>query len=230
MKEYESATIPFQNITNGASKQGLLNRLELFLEAYLPDFPSSLSIGNISIANEEDISESLYKYLQRKRKFNKEDIEYPFEFQPEVSQRNRRVKGRKRRIDIGVRINTLDINMDLVYCIEAKRLPTDKSGGDREKEYVLGNYGGINRFKKNNHGLNDEGAELHKNSIVGYVQKLNFDHWHVEINKWISTSTDWGPDELLNMIYCGKSAKLESTHLRDSGEKVDLIHFWLNMQ
>ncbi len=219
------ANIPFQNIKEGASSIGQVQKLMVFLEKYLPEFPKGRSLRKSS---EEDISQDLYKYLQRKQSYNDEKIEYPFQFQPETIQRQKSIKGHKRRADIGVRINTRDIDMELIYCIEAKKLPTAKSGNDREKEYVLGNYGGINRFKQNLHGLNDSGDLLSENGVIGYVQADDFTHWHTQINSWINA--EWGDNELLKKVYFNTIGKLESNHSRLSGGQVKLTHYWIIME
>lgn len=231
MNEHYSDEIPFKNILEGTSTLGYIHKTINFLEKYLPEFPQYFKSKGVLKASEEDISEYLYSFLQRKRRYNQENIEYPFEFQTEASQRQRAAgkKGHKRRIDIGVRINTFDIDMELIYCLEAKRLPTDRIGSDREKEYVTGNYGGINRFKKSQHGVNSQGEPIRRNGIVGYIQSLNAAHWHKQINSWISNDTDWGSEELLNIKNIGSFSKLESSHKRSGGGEVNLSHYWLMM-
>lgn len=91
-----------------------------------------------------------------------------------------------------------------IFTIEAKRLPTTgtdkKTKKSREKEYVEGNLGGIERYKRGHHG-----ARLSQNAIVGYIQKENCSHWHTKINEWItdliSNNTDdsihWDFQDLL---------------------------------
>lgn len=218
-----SKHIPYQNIPYGTSSQGQVVKLIHFLEKYLADFSP---IKSTKTNNEEEVSQMLYKYLQRKQKFNDENYEYPFQFQTETIQKEKGAGGRARKADIGVRVNTFDVDMDLIYCIEAKRLPTIGKG--REKEYVIGNSGGINRFKINAHGMTDEGDVIPQNGMVAYVEKLGFPHWFLEINKWINDDTDWGTGELLSKIYFNsKFAKLESVHIRKGGTSVKLTHFWI---
>ena len=117
--------------------------------------------------------------------------------------------------------------MELIYCIEAKRLPTGKR--DREKEYVMGDGGGIQRFKKNLHGMNRTGNLLERNGMVGYVQENDFDHWHTQINQWITDEPTWSNTEMLQKVSFGTIAKLESTHERISKDNLKLTHFWINL-
>jgi hypothetical protein len=67
------------------------------------------------------------------------------------------------------------------FVIEAKRLPTDFSGKSREKEYVKGEGGGIERYKRGLHG-----RYLVESAIIGYIQdEQNCTHWQQKINNWI---------------------------------------------
>lgn len=80
------------------------------------------------------------------------------------------------------------------FELEAKLLPTGS------KDYVKGNQGGIERFKRGHHGKG-----LSQSAMIGYVQKETCSHWHREINKWIndliSNNADisiyWDSDDLL---------------------------------
>ena len=192
-----------------------------FLEEHYATFPKAYAVSIDE--SEEDISEKLYLHLQRQSRLT----EAPFEFQPEARQKLPTVKGHKKRADLGVNLNTFDINMELIYCIEAKRLPTGKK--EREKEYVMGDGGGIHRFKKNLHGMNRTGNLLERNGMVGYVQQNDFDHWHKKINEWITDEPTWSNTEILQKVSFGTIARLESSHERISKDNLKLTHFWINL-
>lgn len=217
------ATIPYNNISRGASTNGYVDKLINFLEEHYASFPKAYTVSINE--SEEDISEKLYLHLQRQSRLT----EAPFDFQPEARQKLPNAKGYTRRADLGVNLNTFDINMELIYCIEAKRLPTDKFLGAREKEYVIGNYGGIQRFKENLHGMNRTGNLLERNGMVGYVQQNDFAHWYQKINKWITDEPTWSNTETLQKVSFGTIAKLESTHTRISNDNLKLTHFWINL-
>ena len=74
--------------------------------------------------------------------------------------------------------NSLD---EYFFVIEAKRLPTDFKDRSRKREYVSGDAGGIQRYKKGFHG-----AGLSHSALIGYIQKEHCDYWHQEINNWIA--------------------------------------------
>ena len=215
------ATIPYNNIGSGSSTNGYVDKLINFLEEHYASFPKAY---NVSInESEEDISDKLYRHLQRQSNLN----DAPFQFQPETPQKLPTAKGHKKRADFGVNLNTFDINMELIYCIEAKRLPTGKR--EREKEYVMGDGGGIQRFKKNLHGMNRKGDLLERNGMIGYVQENDFEHWHTQINQWITDEPTWSNTEMLQKVSFGTIAKLESTHERISKDNLKLTHFWINL-
>ena len=218
--------IPFRNISKGTSINGYVDALISFLENYLPSFPTERKV--FMDMNENDITELLYKHLTRKAKFNAEGKEYPFVFQPEKSQKKKEEKGHPKRVDIAGRINTLDIDMEVIYCLEAKKLPTDKVGGKREKEYVLGNGGAIERFKNEAHGLDDAGNLLSRNGIVAYVTANDFNTWQSKINAWMN-ELKWHKSELPKLEYATAIGKLKSKHFRVSGEPFELNHFWVGV-
>ncbi|MCB0631321.1 MAG: hypothetical protein KDD15_16360 [Lewinella sp.] len=218
--------IPFRNIVGSASTHGYVDRLVIFLEKYLPSFPIERNVD--ARMNENDLTEQLYIHLTRKAKFNAEVIEYPFIFQPEKSQKRKQQKGHSKRVDIAGRLNTLDVNMDVIYCLEAKKLPTDKKRGKREKEYVSGNGGAIERFKAEAHGMDDAGNLLQRNGIVAYVTDENCTAWHQRINTWIS-ELGWDKSERLELECEVPIGKLNSRHHRVSGQLFELDHFWVGI-
>lgn len=214
--------IPFQNVPEGASSIGYVEKLILFLEKYLPGFTKERNVSGSQ--SENDLTELLFRHLTRKARFNSENIEYHYIFQTEKSQKQKKQKGHPRRMDMAARLNTVDINMEVIYCIEAKKLPTPGSG--REKEYVLGKGGAIERFKNEEHGLDDEGSLIRNNGIVAYITKHDFDHWHHQINQWISDA-GWQDSEKLVINYFSAICKLSSMHQRISGDALYLTHFWI---
>jgi hypothetical protein len=221
-----STPIPFQNIAKGASTIHYVDRLLFFLEKYLPDFPTHRIL--LATESENALTEALWQYLNYKRRFNPENTEYPFIFQTEASQKKPEQKGHAKRIDIGVHLYTENANMEIIYCMEAKKLPTDKENGNRAKEYVAGKGGAIERFKNEAHGLDGEGALLARNGIIAYVTEHDFQHWFVLINDWITEAT-WLPTEQLQMNYFNDIGKLTSLHPRSSGANLELTHFWVKL-
>lgn len=217
--------IPFQNVPEGSSSSGYVDNLILFLEKYLPDFTRERPVTKSQ--SENDMTEQLYLHLTRKTKFNVENVEYNYVFQPEKSQKKPDQKGHAKRMDIAARLNTIDVDLEVIYCLEAKKLPTPGSG--RETEYVFGDGGGIERFRKEDHGLDGRGDLLESNGIIAYITEQSFSHWLNQTNQWVSDA-GWGDFEKLTMIYFSDIGKLTSRHQRISGSLLNLTHFWIQIK
>lgn len=217
--------IPFQNVPEGTSSSGYVDKLILFLEKYLPDFTRERPVA--ASQSENDLTEQLFLHLTRKTKFNVENIEYNYVFQPEKSQKKPNQKGHSKRMDIAARLNTVDVNLEVIYCLEAKKLPTLGTG--REKEYVFGEGGAIERFKNEVHGLDDMGNLLKSNGIIAYITEHPLTHWFNQTNQWVSDA-GWIESEKLTMNYFNDIGKLTSIHQRISGALLDLTHFWIQIK
>ena len=118
------------------------------------------------------------------------------------------------------------------FVMEAKRLPTRSKA--TEKEYIEGNLGGIERFKRGQHGTG-----LAKSAMVAYIQKETCAHWLTKINGWIqdlidaATSPDilWQTNDLLTFQnQFDTTFKYQSKNTRIYNGKTDdiqLSHYWL---
>lgn len=189
-----------------------------FLDAHLPNFPKlfkkKTSIKKIEA--EDDISQELWEYLQSLA-HSKEM--FMFQFQ-------RKYYKTMRSSDLGVLV-VAPYNpkpSKAFFVIEAKRLPT---GSGREKEYVEGNYGGIQRYKKGHHG-----GEITQSAVVGYVQDKDCNHWFKEINKWINdliktnkeTDISWEKSDLMKETSnFGKTRRYNSKNKRIVDSNTDFI-------
>lgn len=210
----------YKNIKQGTSStENSVERLVSFFEKYLPDLTTEHTLnGGMS---EEDLSEELYEHLTYKAM----NTIQPFAFKSEKKQKKKEQKGHSRRADFGV-YYVQDNSMAIIYTLEAKKLPTGI--GNREKEYVFGNHGGIERFKNEFHGIDKEGNLLHRNGIIAYVHTEDFPQWHNRINAWIEESF-WNKSELLVKEYFNPIGKFKSTHPRLSATLVHLDHFWIKI-
>ncbi len=174
------------------------------------------------LESEPDISNSLDSFL------NFELPESPFEFH---FKNEYKVTEKNEKTDIGV--ISKKYNKHLVLCfIEAKRLPTDKIDGAREKEYVLN---GIERFKTTKHGY-----KLPFSIMVGFIQQHNANHWHSKVNEWIdeqmkkssNEKITWNNDDRLvwdTSFTSNKITKYNSTHTRIELDKIKLVHYWIDL-
>lgn len=195
--------------------------IKAFLQNHLPDFPGFLKkeITSENI-NEDLITSKLEIYLQRQARATDEIFMFQFQH-PE--------KGSKRTTDMSVIYASPFASTESIFAIEAKRLPTPGSG--RQKEYVEGNLGAMERFKRNHHG-----KHLQQSAILGYIEKNDFKFWHKEVCGWINnliaTNTDstilWNKNDLLNNRASSSGLSLyESVNARTGSTDIQLSHYWI---
>lgn len=191
-----------------------------FLEKHLVDFSAFLKKEITSTLNEDGITSILDIYLQRQARATDEIFMFQFQY-PEVSSR--------RTTDMSVIYAAPYASTKSIFAIEAKRLPTPGSG--RQREYVQGNLGAMERFKRNQHG-----KHLHYSAILGYVEKEDFDFWHKQICEWINnlikSNTDstisWNSNDLLSFINgVTNMSHYHSINSRNGSADIQLSHYWL---
>ncbi len=119
-----------------------------------------------------------------------------------------------------------------IFVFEAKRLDSTLPKA-REKEYIIGTKGGIERFKRDKHG-----KDLDYAGMIGYVQTDDFDTWKDKINSWIGeeirsqSSSDliWiTNDKLVEENQNAKIAQYSSIHNRLSKIDITLTHLWVKL-
>lgn len=199
------------SITKGKSIDSIMN----FLEAKLPFFTKNIQTG---LKHEDDISQDCCIFLNREAR----ETFFMFHFQYKYI-------GQKRSSDMSAISAEKFESKDPLIVIEAKRLPTP--GSKREREYVQGNLGGIERFKRGFHG-----SGLQKSVVLGYVQMETFSHWHNRVCSWINdlinsnpdTSINWNSLDLLKFNTSIKGInKYSSSHSRVGEQSIELIHYWI---
>lgn len=224
---------------NNIDTNTYVNEVILFIEQKLNLFPDYLKNSSIiqnlpnTIEGENKITENLCVFFNTLEKkytytFEKQD-NYEFQFS------NQSTGEGHRTYDTGVILANTKGNLGKIVVIEAKRLPT--LGSKREKEYVEGNLGGIERFKKEVHS-----QEISNNLaiMIGYIQKNNANHWFTKVNEWIneqlqqSTNPDisWLEEDKLKIdpnFICEneKITKYLSIHSRITLDKINLHHYWM---
>ena len=133
--------------------------------------------------------------------------------------------------DIGVYVNTRTSKAVPIIEFESKRF-CDSSNN---KEYVQGERGGIERFKRGHHS-----AHLNVCGMFAFVQKPEIDDWISKVNSWITelakanedTSIDWtGEHEpLVKVDRFPKVEKLSSQHIRkQAGDIIFLWHYFIDL-
>jgi len=201
------------SIAKGSTISSILH----FLEAKLPTFVERF---DGSLINEDEITQECCIYLNREAR-NKN---FMFHFQYKYN-------GSRRSSDMSIISAETYANTKPLFVIEAKRLPTP--GSRRSKEYVRGNLGGIERFKRELHGAN-----LTCGALLGFIQKETAAFWHVMVTEWITdliaTNTDntikWEDTDQLTPYAMKKFVtKYVSNSQRASGTMITLYHYWLDL-
>lgn len=216
MPENQKPITQFQFSPDDNPFIGLLD----FLNCHLPDFPEVFKeiTENEEIESEDYISQKLCSFLQN---LTYKNGFFMFQFQWKY------IKTRRSSDIAVISRNPFKPTNNPFFTIEAKRLPTPGTG--REKEYVEGNLGGIERYKRGHHGKG-----LPQSAIVGYVQKETCSHWHSKINEWINDLIQankeidiiWNEDDLLRHLSdLGKVQKYVSENRRLTPSNP--VHNWL---
>ncbi len=221
MSEVKNSTNQFQIDTEDSPIGAVIE----FLDENLIDFASDF----IKRPSESDkigenlISQQLEIFLQRR-----------------ISDKLFRIKGQweysddsKRKPDFGFWLfedqNPFGLT-NAFFELEAKLLPSGS------KDYVKGNQGGIERFKRGHHGKG-----LSQSAMIGYVQEETCSHWHTKINKLIddliSNNSDisihWDSEDLLTEINDFSTTKKyvsQNTRIVDSNrDKIILYHYLMEL-
>ena len=197
------------------SKAQLYIKLFAFVSGNISGFPAYMKDHKFEAVGENRITSYLCVYFEDKIGF------LPFRFQNQAPAHDNRTH------DIGV----FQLKFDgRTFCaIEAKLL----SVSSHSNQYVEGNTGGIERFKRNVHG-----TDLDYSIMVGYIQKENESHWFGRVNNKIDTlanathdgQIEWSTKDKLKKI--GQDLmhyEYESKHTRKGITPIILYHFWVHV-
>jgi len=189
--------------------EGIIISIILFLKKHLPSF-----LVNFNTINPERIEDGYNNQLSMF--LNAKLTLEIFQFQHQYERDN------KKKPDIGVPITSKILQGDYnsIFDIECKRL---NSALVHKKQYVCGATGGIERFKRNEHGTN-----LISSAIIGYLEDNSVDYWIEKINSWIKNEmindeSFWCNEEYLKEVeqnYC------ISTHHRITNNSIKLHHLF----
>jgi hypothetical protein len=206
-------------------KQRIYDSLTDFLEGNLSGFPSYLKSVDETLTKENDVTQQLFIFLDDKIRSDAKNF-IPFKLINQFAYAKSFYSS-----DIGVIVQHFS-RRDPFFVIEAKRLPIKEK--KREREYVEGKYGGIERFKREIHGQG-----LPTSAIIGYVQEENPNFWFKKISEWITDLIKGNSDNTIvwnkkdNLIF-DKNIKgihqYTSYNIRSSGTEIKLIHYWIDLQ
>lgn len=217
------------NINNLASNYGCLtiqkNHEVLTILSFIDDNIGGFKcyyINQGSPIKENRISDLIVQYFQCcKIKYNDGFVGFDFRKNPTQLDSSKET-------DIGVFPLSLSINPILpIFEFEAKRLSNSKDHKPNNKEYVTGDRGGMERFKRSEHS-----PHLTEWGMFGYIQSDNANYWITKINNWIrdiaqlESDLDWSsPNEALSTVSNSPEfTKLESDNSRTQSK--DPIHLW----
>lgn len=195
-----------------------------FIDQCIDGFP--LYYKNIGDSKKENrISDFLVNYME----WNKDRIG---DFMPFRFSKNPTQPDSSRETDIGVYPRTKRLEKPVTIIeFEAKRF----SETSNYQEYVCGDRGGIERFKRGLHG-----KHLNTCGMFGYVQKETPICWINKVNKLIETlgkentdtTIDWTDNEerLKKMnIFFNNAIKCISSNDRKEYEDICLHHYFIDL-
>ena len=195
------------------------DKIWTFIDVNIISFPSYFQ--SITDSEKEDrITDFIIHFFQG-RKNIESDGYAPYDFRPQPTQ-----KKSNRKPDIGVYLRA-GIPVTVIE-IEAKIL---SSKSTHNKEYVCGETGGIERFKRGLHS-----SHLTECGMFGYIQTNDADHWITKINNWIAELSDknaeWTKDEILqksDSFSDSNVSKYHSRHHRLSLSEIVLYHYFIDL-
>lgn len=184
-----------------------------FLGIWFPVFREEYINAAFSL-KEDEISRELHSFLQSKA------TELLFRF------------NEKKGVDFQILIKPFVLWAKPIFVIEAKRLPPTNP-----RDYVQGDTGGIERFKRERAGFV---LERNHCAMVAYVQRNTFEYWFEQINQWLtelisinqnSDECHWEENDKLVSIASNTThlARYISNHSRRTLSRLVINHFWLDM-
>lgn len=194
-------SVEFQSLRKEQTVKAILK----FLEIYLLQFNKLFLSENSPIHKEDDISRELSLFLQD----NIENLLIHFDA--------------KEGVDFVIKVKPFILSAKPIFLIEAKRLPPTNN-----KDYVQGNTGGIERFKRELQGY---GRHLLQSAMLGYIQGKSKDYWLNRINGWIDekitnkSDINWDNNDKLQKNE--EFADFISQHSRITQPPIILYHYWL---
>ena len=192
------------------------NKIWAFIDTNVVNFPSWYSTVR-DVDREDRITDAIVQFFQV-CKFKQFDGYAPYDFRPHPTQQYS-----NRKPDIGIYL--LNNRKDTIIEIEAKIFSSKNS---HNKEYVCGETGGIERFKRGLHS-----SHLPECGMFAYIFDAQI-NWLEKINNWIEklskTNTDtticWSKNEILKPI---NTFKYHSCHQRKTLDDINLWHYFIEL-
>src|SRR5690606_912944 len=170
------------------------------------------------------ISDFLVSHFQLCKTENDQDY-FPYDFRKNPTQAS---SGKE--TDIGVFVLTRGRKPSPLIEFEAKRFSESSSN----EQYVYGDRGGIERFKRGDHS-----SHLRVCGMFAYVQSRKVNEWFNKVNSWLTnqfnTNTDnsieWLETEQLSQYASFSSVeKYTSSHSRKTlNDSISLWHYFIDL-
>jgi hypothetical protein len=200
-----------------------VDKILSFVDNKIPYFPGYYQSIKDS-EKENRISDNLVQHFELC--IRESESYFPFRFSKNPTQPES-----DKETDVGVFLMLRTQKLIPIIEFEAKRL----SESSKYKEYVSGDRGGIERFKRGRHS-----PHLKVCGMFGYIQSRTADEWIEKINEWIAelsknnadSSIDWSDAK---EILCKKESlssveKLSSEHQRSlQKDSIVLWHYLIDL-
>lgn len=200
-----------------------VEQILLFVDSYISKFPAYYKTIKDS-DRENRISDFLVNHFQLCKVENDEDY-FPYDFRKNPTQAS---SGKE--TDIGVFVLTRGRKPSPLIEFEAKRFSESSSN----EQYVYGDRGGIERFKRGNHS-----SHLKVCGMFAYVQSRTIEEWFTKVNGWLTNqfntnkdnSIDWLETEQLSQYASFSSVeKYSSNHTRKTlQDSISLWHYFIDL-
>lgn len=200
-----------------------VEQILLFVDNYVPKFPTYYKTIKDS-DRENRISDFLVHHFQLCKTENNQDY-FPYDFRKNPTQAS---SGKE--TDIGVFVLTRGRKPSPLIEFEAKRFSESSSN----EQYVYGDRGGIERFKRGHHS-----SHLKVCGMFAYVQSRSIEEWFKNVNVWLEikcttnndSSIDWSENEILSRkTSFGSVEKYWSTHIRkNSNGSISIWHYFIDL-
>ena len=200
-----------------------VEQILLFVDNYVPEFPTYYKTIKDS-DRENRISDFLVSHFQLCKTENDQDY-FPYDFRKNPTQAS---SGKE--TDIGVFVLTRGRKPSPLIEFEAKRFSESSSN----EQYVYGNRGGIERFKRGDHS-----SHLRVCGMFAYIQSRTVNEWFGKVNCWLinqfntnkDNSIEWLETEQLSQYASFSSVeKYTSSHKRKSlKDSISLWHYFIDL-
>lgn len=200
-----------------------VEKILLFVDSYISVFPAYYKTIKDS-DRENRISDFLVNHFQLCKVENDEDY-FPYDFRKNPTQAS---SGKE--TDIGVFVLTRGRKPSPLIEFEAKRFSESSSN----EQYVYGDRGGIERFKRGEHS-----SHLKVCGMFAYVQSRTIGDWFSKVNGWLNnqfntnkdSSIDWLETEQLSQYESFSFVeKYTSSHSRKTlKDSISLWHYFIDL-